>query len=171
MNSLNLKRMHWFWFAPIAAIAMLWAFASIGSSPANPTCESHELADSGSESGCGNQSADSWRMSDGPEPVSDYQASGDDHQLRAANMNQSAAARYSEHTIRMLNELIPMPDTGPEMLQEMESLSLQQRRFERRYGPESVAARSVRFRLRDLHDHMSTGLRYAVENERAAVED
>lgn len=66
----------------------------------------------------------------------------------------------------MLNEMMPVPDSGPVLLQEIEKLSLQQRRFARRYGPDSVAARSVRLRLHDLHDHVPGGLQYAVQEKR-----
>lgn len=171
MKSLSLKRVHWLWFAPIAAIALLWVFASIGSSLGNPICGNHGLEESGAIPGCQNEPVESRRMQVGPEQATDDQVLDRDRELIAASVQKSGSPRYSERRIRMLNETIPIPDDGPVLLQEMERLTLQQRRFERRYGPESVAARSVRFRLRDLQDHASNGLQYAVENKRATVDD
>lgn len=95
----------------------------------------------------------------------------DQSQSLAASATKSGARSYSEKSIQMLNDMIPVPDTEPVLLREIERLSMQQRRFERRYGPESVAARSVRLRLHDLHDHVSTGLLYAVEDKREVEDD
>lgn len=171
MKLMSLKQVHWLCFVSIAAIAMLWVFTSIGSGLGNPVCGNHGLEESDSIPRCQNRSVESLRMQVGPEQATDDQVLERERQLIAASAQKSGASRYSERRIRMLNETIPIPDDGPVLLHEMERLTLQQRRFERRYGPESVAARSVRLRLRDLQEHASNGLQYAVENKRAAVED
>lgn len=171
MNLLKLERMRWLWATPIAAIAVLWALASIGPGSANTACERNGLGKDGSIPGCKDEAVDSRRMPVGLEHVPADQASDHERQLLAAGTENSGVPKYSERRIRMLNETMPIPEAGPALLEEIERLSLQQRRFERRYGPESVAARSVRLRLRDLHDHVSTGLQYAVGDKREAVED
>lgn len=91
-------------------------------------------------------------------------ASGDDERSHAVR-ETSGTPRYSDRRIRLLNETMSMPDADAALLDEIERLSVQQRRFEHRYGPESVAARSVRLRLRDLHDRVSTGMQYAARDK------
>lgn len=108
--------------------------------------------------------------STGPSHAGPTDAPGDEEPPHVAS-EKSSTLRYPERRIRMLNETMPMPDTCAALLEEIERLSVQQRRFERRYGPESVAARSVRLRMRDLHDRMSTGMLYAAQNKRELEDD
>lgn len=79
--------------------------------------------------------------------------------------------RFSDHRIALLNDLMPTPRSGPELLREIEAHAIQQRRFERRYGPDSVAARSVRDRLLDLNEQAATGSRFAVQEKRGLPDD
>lgn len=73
--------------------------------------------------------------------------------------------RFSNRAIRALNDGIPLPEDPDLARKEHRKLAVQQRRFEQRYGKDSVAARSLRMRLRDLHDHAIQDAQYTAADK------
>lgn len=161
MKRQKLKRTHSSWIAPVAATAVLAVFAPLGLGAASPACET-----SGTGSAHGREAE-----------LADSRAADTDREMDAGSEDCPRAestvsdGHYSDRRIRMLNDMTPVPETRAQLLQEIERLSLQRRRFERRYGPESVAARSVRERLRDLNQQVESGLQYAGQSERGSVDE
>ena len=92
-----------------------------------------------------------------PPDVSEGAAGGSAQWAKAYRSN---GPRYSNQAIRTLNAGIPLPDDHEQSRQEYRKLTVQQRRFEQRYGKDSVAARSVRMRLQDLREHAMRDVQY-----------
>lgn len=164
MKQQNLKRIHSSWIAPVTATAVLAVFVPLGLGAASPACETHEISGTGSAHGREAELADS-RAADTDREMD---AGGEDCPRAESAVSDG---HYSDRRIRMLNDMTPVPETRAQLLQEIERLSVQRHRFERRYGPESVAARSVRERLRDLNHQVESGLQYAGQGERGTVDD
>jgi len=137
---------------PIAVLALAGALAWISTGTAQPVCENESLHGSEAALDCRGASEDSGNMTAGP-----------------GEMSTVAESRYSERGLQMLNETVPLPADNHELLEEMDRLMLQQRRFERQYGPESIAARSVRLRLHDLSDYVMANRHYAAQGWHGVV--
>ena len=68
-----------------------------------------------------------------------------------------APRRYSNERIRLLNLLLAVPLKFDQLTAEVSTLQVLEDRFNRRYGPNSVASRSVRDRLELLWAAMKSG--------------
>lgn len=165
MKSLKPKWNQSAWIGLPVAGLVLGVFAFSVLRQATPACDSLRTADIRTGATCATADVASQRPGPGQE------SSADHGERLSADFGPSKKLRYSDRRIRMLNDMAPMPENGGELLQEIDRLSVQQQRFDRRYGPDSVASRSVRDRLRDLYDHAATGSQYAAQEERGAADD
>ena len=76
--------------------------------------------------------------------------------------SEEVYARFSDQHIRMLNQKQALPEQYERVQVEIERMQVQHRRFSRRYGSDSVAARSARHRLSELiNQSMSDQYQYA----------
>lgn len=103
----------------------------------------------------------------GPKPVSDNSGSVlsvQDWPTRDFRAGENYA-RYSDQHIQVLNQRKAVPKRADALQAEIDRLQVQQRRFNRQYGADSVAARSVRHRLFQLiNETTSSEYRYAQTN-------
>lgn len=76
--------------------------------------------------------------------------SGETGRTIPAAVPQPSIGRFSDERIRLLNRVLTLPSSPGQFEAEFSSLQVLHLRFNRRYGANSVASRSVRDRLEQL---------------------
>lgn len=165
MNPLTFKGIILLSIVPIVVAGGLLSSLLFGPGSSNTACKGHGVTGNASTPACSSTSVEP----DVPSLGRNLRKDAD--RIPLAEDTSRAVQQYSERRIQILNTLKPMPETDAQLAESIEKLTVQQQRFERRYGAASVAARSVRARLRDLREHASSGLRYAAHDEQQSVVD